>query len=155
MSYKREPEFNLKTIPQQSRPLPQAELSTWITQHPKICFAILFGSFARGDRAVMPQSDVDIAVYTEEDLTLLDRGAWITDLEMICRRAVDLVWLNPLPAQDPALAFEIMTQGHLLFCRETKRYVAFKTSVILRYLDTAYLREQIATAFERRYIKGR
>ncbi len=145
---------NEQIMPQPSLTLPRAKLTTWFAQHPKIGFAILFGSFAREPAAVTPQSDADIAIYTEEDLALLERGAWITDLEMICKRPVDLVWLNPLPAQDPALAFEIMAHGQLLFCRENAPYIAFKTSVTLHYLDTAHLREQIATAFERRHLTG-
>lgn len=143
-----------KITPQPGPTLPRAELTTWFAQHPQIGFAILFGSFAREPAAVTLHSDVDIAIYTEEELALLERGAWITDLETICERPVDLVWLNPLPSQDPALAFEIMAHGQSLFCRGNAQYVAFKTSVMLRYLDTAYLREQVAAAFERRHLTG-
>lgn len=144
-----------KIMPQPGPTLPRAELTTWFAQHAKIGFAILFGSFAREPGTVTPHSDVDIAIYTEEELVLLERGAWITDIEMICERPVDLVWLNPLPSQDPALAFEIMSHGQTFFCRENAPYIAFKTFVILRYLDTAYLREQVAAAFEHRYITSR
>lgn len=135
----------------QRQTLPRAELTTWFAQRSKVCFAVLFGSFAHG--TVTPQSDVDIAVYTQEPLALLERGAWVADLEQLCQRTVDLVWLNPLPAQDPALAFEILAHGQSLFCRKTAWYVAFKTSVTLRYLDTAHLRQQVAAAFQRRHTR--
>jgi predicted nucleotidyltransferase len=137
--------------------LPRAELTAWSAERAKVTFVILFGSFVPGHelRVATPHSDVDIAVHTEGDLTLLERGAWIADLELLCGRAVDLVWLNPLPAQNPALAYEIVTEGQLLFCRERARYVGFRTAVTLRYLDTAYLREQVAAAFRRHHVERR
>jgi predicted nucleotidyltransferase len=128
----------------------KTELTTWFAQHPQVCFAVLFGSWAR--ETGTPRSDVDLAVYTYERLPLLERGAWIADLERLVQRTVDLVWLNPLPGQDPALAYEILSRGQLLFCRDRETYVAYKTTVMLRYLDTAYLRRQIADAFERRHL---
>ncbi len=133
--------------------LPTRELNAWFAKHRRVSFVVLFGSLVperEGDLAT-PESDVDIAIHTDGSLPLLERGAWIAELEELCGRSVDLVWLNPLPGQNPTLAHEIMTRGHLLFCREGAPYVAFKTRAILRYLDTAHLREQVTAAFRRRH----
>ncbi|MBN1484320.1 MAG: nucleotidyltransferase domain-containing protein [Chloroflexia bacterium] len=142
--------YNLPNTSGHPRSLPRAELVDWFSRQPSIRFALLFGSFSQG--TMRPQSDVDLAIYTQGELALLERGAWTTELEQLCRRTVDLVWLNPLPAQNPALAFEILASGELLFCPQSAPYVAYKTRAILRYLDTTYLRQQVEDAFQNRHI---
>ena len=68
---------------------------------------------------------------------------------------MDILILNDLPTKDPAMAFEVVSRGRVLVCKNLTEYVNFKTAAILRYLDTAYLREMVNKAFMRRLEEGK
>ena len=78
-----------------------------------IIFAYIFGSYVQGkDRA---DSDIDIAIYLEENLdidTYLEIKIRLTEA---CKREVDLIILNDAK---PLLKYEIYKNNLSLFCRD-------------------------------------
>ncbi len=118
-----------------------------------IDFAVLFGSAATG--RMTPMSDIDIGIYVTRDLDLPELGHLITDLERVTQgRDVDVLVVNPLPRTRPALAFESVVKGQLLFARNMERYLEFKTRCMLAYMDTEHLRRSVDEAFRRRVAQG-
>lgn len=98
-----------------------------------ILFALMFGSFAKGEPT--PLSDLDIGIFTEREIDLFQTGEIIFELETLANRKVDLVILNDLPVTHPLLAFNIVAGHKLLFCSNTKAYSDFKTKSLLFYFD--------------------
>ncbi len=118
-----------------------------------VVFALLFGSFAKGQP--QPWSDVDIGVYVSRPWSLLEAGKLTAALERILGREVDLSVLNIALERNPALAYRAVAEGTLLFCRDSAAFADFKARVVLQYLDTAFLRAMIAGAFRERLDGGR
>lgn len=118
-----------------------------------IIFAFIFGSCAEGKATRV--SDIDIAIYTKRDISLLEMGEIVSHLEKTISSKVDLLILNDLYRRKPALAFEIVSKGHLLFCHDRERFVEFKKNTFLRYFDTAPLRTLIDKRFMQRVAEGR
>ncbi|MCD6506619.1 nucleotidyltransferase domain-containing protein [Candidatus Poribacteria bacterium] len=116
-------------------------------------FALLFGSFARGRQT--PLSDVDIGIYLSRPVDLLTLGRLIAELERITGRSVDALVLNDLPARNPDIAYQAISSGEIITCKDPSAYVSFKTRAILRYLDTAYLRDMVSRAFMERLRNNR
>lgn len=86
-----------------------------LAAHDFIEFALLFGSFARGKPK--PWSDVDIAIFVARPLDLLEIGQLTAALECSLGRAVDVLVLNTALEHHPALAYNVVAEGSLLFCR--------------------------------------
>ncbi|MHA1858695.1 MAG: type VII toxin-antitoxin system MntA family adenylyltransferase antitoxin, partial [Candidatus Thorarchaeota archaeon] len=83
-------------------------------------FAVLFGSLATGDAG--PNSDVDIGVYLDKgrdiDLNVeLEIGVLLE--KVLEREDVDLVILNHA---NPALVFQAVNRGLLIFCVDEGEY---------------------------------
>ena len=114
-------------------------------------FALLFGSFARGRET--PLSDVDIGIYLSRSIDLLVLGRLIAELEQIIGRNVDVLVLNDLLTRNPDLAYQVISSGEIIMCRNPSVYAGFKTRVILSYLDTTYLRDMVSRAFMERLKK--
>ena len=106
-----------------------------------IVFSILFGSYARGK--IFNLSDVDVAIYTNRKLELLEYGYIISELEAELQKEVDLIVLNDLFKKNPSLAFEIMKEGKLIFCKDKEKYLEYKKRTFLYYMDTEYLRRMV------------
>jgi len=115
-------------------------------------FAFLFGSFAAGQP--QPWSDVDLGICVARPLSLLELGKLTAELECGLGRDVDLLLLNTALERNPALAYKVVAEGKLIFCRDRKALVDFKTRAILRYLDTAFLRAMVSRAFQKRLETG-
>lgn len=118
-----------------------------------VVFALLFGSFAKGQP--QPSSDVDIGIYVSRSWSLLEVGKLTAALERVLGREVDLLILNTALERNPALAYKAVAEGTLLFCRDAAAFADFKTRVVLHYLDTAFLRTMVTGAFQERLDAGR
>jgi len=133
--------------------IPTDAAATLLAAQEHITFALLFGSFARGQAD--PLSDVDIGIYVSRPLDLLEIGRLTAELERILGRQVDLLVLNDALQHNPALAYHAVAEGVVLFCRDQEAWVDFKTRVFLAYLDTAFLRTLVARVFRERLEAGR
>jgi len=70
------------------------KLQAFFEKHKQFRIAILFGSVARGD--IKQESDVDIAVLAEHELSWLEQGNLSLELEKICKREVGIVDLRKI-----------------------------------------------------------
>ncbi len=100
-----------------------------------VLFAYLFGSYARGES--LPQSDMDIAVFVERGLSQED----YSELELNLSIELDKLGLgaetevrviNRLPL---LMRGEILTEGHLIYCRDDSTRVEFETITRDEYFD--------------------
>lgn len=105
---------------------------------PKISFALLFGSAARGTSH--PASDLDVAIGVGEGtrLTAWELGDLLSRLESVTSRKVDLVVLEEAPV---TLAYRVFRDGQLLFERDHRLLARRKAEAILAYLDFRPLEE--------------
>ena len=70
----------------------------------RIRFAYVFGSFVHGQR----YRDIDIGIFSEPELALLDIGMLTGKLTDALSSEVDLVQLNGLPDKNPEFAYRIV-----------------------------------------------
>ena len=107
-------------------------LRTIIEQDPRIAYALVFGSKARG--SAHAESDVDVAVGLAAGVSLDARetGTLVADLERAVGRPVDLVFLHEAP---PALAYRVFRDGVTLVERDHRALADRKARAVLEYLD--------------------
>lgn len=115
--------------------------------------AVLFGSFAEGKENKM--SDMDVGIVAIKDLSLIEIGFAAARIEKALKRRVDIVILNDLYKKNPLLAYEILSKGKILFCRNEDRLIELKTNTILSFMDTAQLRDIVNKALRERMKSGR
>lgn len=128
-------------------------LSQKLEKYEFIVFAVIFGSFAENKATNI--SDVDIGIYTNRPVTLLEIGMIVSDIEKISKTNVDLIILNDLYKKKPTLAFEIVSKGQLVFCRDKEKFIEFKKNTFIYYLDTVMLRSVIDESFKKRLRENR
>ena len=100
----------------------------------QVTFAILFGSIATDEQS--PISDIDIAVYVDEtkvdDLFKFQLKLLGAFNDCFKTDEIDLVILNEAP---PALKYEIIKKGILVFCRNENVYDEFYLRAMKEYFD--------------------
>lgn len=118
-------------------------LAAALENDPRIAYALLFGSRARG--RPHPHSDVDVAVGLSPDarLTALQVGALVARIESAAGVAAHLVLLHEAP---PGLAYRVFRDGRLLFSRDDGALAERKARAILEYLDFRPIEEMCARA---------
>jgi uncharacterized protein len=127
-----------------------AAMAGYLSTVPEVVLGFLFGSYARGQSR--PDSDVDCAVLLANDappggtfdlrLRLMDGLA-----RAIGRDDVDVVVLNEAPL---ALAYRVLRDGKLLFCRDHAAYVRYRLRTLDLYFDFAPLLERHQAMFLKR-----
>jgi predicted nucleotidyltransferase len=98
-----------------------------------IRFAYIFGS--RITNITRFGSDLDIALYFEEEPRLMDIGMLVNDLEKAAKCTVDIVSLKNLYNKNPKLAYSVVDKGILLFCLDEELLTEYKKKAYLKYLD--------------------
>lgn len=101
----------------------------------KVVFAYLFGSQVKGDIGRL--SDVDIALYLDEDLNDSKRFNMklkiMGELSALFKRDdIDIVILNDAY---PLLEHRIIKQGEVIFSEDEKKRVDYEVKAVMRYLD--------------------
>ena len=124
------------------------EIKNYLENYENILFAILFGSYASGK--TNSKSDLDIGIYSDQEINLLKLGKIITDLEKITGVKIDLIELNNLFNKSPLLAYQITTNHKVIFVRDETALVNFKRLTLLNYFDTGELRKTVNAAFYNR-----
>lgn len=98
---------------------------------PRIGYALVFGSFARGTQHV--HSDLDIAIGgTRHESTALELGDLVARMEAVSGRNVDVVLLDDAP---PGLAFRVFRDGKVLVEHDAAELTARRARAVLEYLD--------------------
>ena len=117
-----------------------------------IIFALVFGSQANGKANRL--SDVDIGIFTKDDIPLLRMGRIVSALEKVLKKEVDLVVLNDLYKRKPNFAFQVISSAKLLFTRDEDLFVEFKKNVFLYYLDAKPLIDMVKASVNKRIETG-
>lgn len=128
-------------------------VSKELKKHNFVVFAMLFGSFAEQRETNI--SDLDIGIYTSRDIDLLEIGTLVNCIEKIVKTRVDIVVLNNLYKKKPVLAYEIVSKGQLILCKNNENFIEFKKNTFLYYLDTNPLRKLIDKSFNNRINESR
>lgn len=102
----------------------------------------LFGSYAKDK--IKPLSDIDIAVLLKKNVP--SRKYWDLKIGLISKITpilstdeVDFVVLNEAPYE---LAYNILKEGKILFCRDENACGEFREKTVSDYLDTQSLRKE-------------
>ena len=126
-------------------------LTVYLTARSEIRFAILFGSWARGDANTL--SDIDVAVYVDTErmhgpYPYGYKAEVLADLlKVLQTNTVDLVILNTAP---PLLQTEVIDMGITLVCRDNMEYEQFRAHAHEAYEAThVCLKEQEAALVQR------
>lgn len=110
-----------------------------LIEYENIIFAYIFGSYVQGK--IREDSDIDIAIYLEDNIDTETYLEIKMDLTKICKRQIDLIMLNNAT---PLLKYEIYKNNILLFSRDKsietnyKVRTLFEYNDIKRYLDLSY-----------------
>lgn len=92
-----------------------ARLKAVLTNFPQLRFAVLFGSIARGTER--PESDIDVAVQADKELTVNERLAITEAIALSFNRPVDLVDLRtagqPLLDQIVGTGIQVIGPRHM------------------------------------------
>lgn len=128
------------------------QLKEILTKYDFIEFALLFGSFANGKSGFL--SDVDIAIHITNDIDIFTQGKIISDLEEGLYKKVDLIIINDLYKNNAKLAFNIIDNHKVIFCKKQDVYVDFKTNTLKYYFDMSYMYEMFDNALKRRIENG-
>lgn len=108
-----------------------AAVSNVLTQEPRIGYALMFGSRARGEAHA--GSDLDLAIGgLPRPFTTLELGSLMSRLEAAAGMPVDLVDLDHCP---PSLAFRILRDGRVLVERDSNGLADRRARAVLEYLD--------------------
>ena len=103
-----------------------------LAEDPRIVYALVFGSSARG--TAHAGSDLDIAIGLEPRTRIgaLELGGLIARLEGAGGRRIDVVVVNEAP---PPVAYRIFRDGRVILEKDHRTLVEHKTRAILEYLD--------------------
>ena len=126
----------------------EEKLKSYFEARKDIDFAIVFGSYAIEKNR--PFSDLDIGIHTKLDLSLLQIGSTIYDLESITNIKIDLLVLNEIYEENSSLAYEIISNHKQIYTQSEKIYVQFKTKTFLHYFDDEPLREMKRNSLQKR-----
>ena len=109
-----------------------AALGGALAEVPDVAFAVVFGSFARGNPHA--GSDVDVALGFGPDRRPAAReiGAIVSRLEEATGRSVDIVILDYAP---PGLAYRVFRDGVVVLARDRGALIERKVRAILEHLD--------------------
>ncbi len=120
----------------------------------EVVLAYLFGSHARGQAG--PLSDIDVAVLLVDGLD--DSHAFEKRLALMDHishhmqtNEVDVLILNEAPL---ALAYRVLRDGVLIYCRDEARRVGFTARTVSMYLDFKPILERHERAILERARKG-
>ena len=110
---------------------------------------ILFGSRAKG--YARPDSDWDVAVVADHELTLDERSAYAEEAARILGTNEDKIDIADMYGASPLLQQFVAKEGNLLR-GDQFLFIRFKVLAWKRYLDTAKLRRLRSEAL-RRYVQ--
>lgn len=107
---------------------------------PRIGYALVFGSCARG--TAHAGSDLDVAIGgMSSTLSTLELGDLIGQLEVVSGREVDLVLLDEA---SPGLAYRVFKDGVTVLERDPDALASRKAWAVLEYLDWKPVEELFA-----------
>jgi predicted nucleotidyltransferase len=102
-----------------------------LAAEPRIAYALVFGSHARG--SARSDSDLDVAIGgISPPFAVLELGDLIGRLEQVSGRSVDLTLLDEAPA---GLAYRVFRDGEIVLERDPAAFADRKARAMLDYFD--------------------
>lgn len=101
-----------------------------MARHSSVVIAILFGSMATTHSRF--DSDLDLAVATVTPLDPESRIHLIEDIALTFGRPVDLIDLDQTHSP---LLHQILTQGHMILCKDRTRYAELLLRMVYEEAD--------------------
>lgn len=108
-------------------------------------FILLFGSFAKG--TIHTESDVDIAYFSNKQLSSYERFILAGELALIAEREVDLVDIKQI---DTVFTMQIFEQGIPIFIRDENEFICQKMRAYSMYATLNEQRAPIIDAIKER-----
>lgn len=99
---------------------------------PRIEYALLFGSSARGTAHAGSDLDIAIGLAARVVMKPLELGAVVAKLESAAGQAVDVLILDEAPA---AIAYRVFRDGQVIVEKNHRALAERKARAILEYLD--------------------
>lgn len=99
---------------------------------PRIEYALLFGSSARGTAHAGSDLDIAIGLAARVVMKPLELGALVAKLESAAGQAVDVLILDEAPA---AIAYRVFRDGQVIVEKNHRALAERKARAILEYLD--------------------
>ncbi len=123
------------------------QLRRVLSQSSGIRLAVLFGSFARGRER--PDSDLDIAITPDRDVSLRWELELQVELERACHRRVDLIRLD---RASTLLRWHVARDGLLLAARPAVEWMRFRAAAAGEHADFAPALAVAARQYRQRLI---
>lgn len=123
----------------------QAQLSEQITKAVEPAFIILFGSFAKGNTHA--ESDVDLAYFSDKQLSSYERFLLAGNLAMICSHEVDLVDLKEI---DTVFAMQIFANGEPIYIQNENEFTRQQMRAYSMYATLNEQRAPVIRAIQER-----
>ncbi len=117
-----------------------------------IDFALLFGSYA--SKRYTTLSDIDIAIYLNHPISLIEQGDIISLLEERLENRVVLIILNGLERDNPKMAFNIIDNHIVIFNGDEEKYIDFKADIYKCYFDLLSMYEMFDMSLKERLKDG-
>jgi|AntRauTorckE6833_2_1112554.scaffolds.fasta_scaffold169502_1 predicted nucleotidyltransferase len=73
-------------------------IKNYLLKSEAVIFSYIFGSFVKADKF----RDIDVGIFVEPSLNLLQFGNMQSELDALLESKVDLVILNDIPSEGPA-----------------------------------------------------
>ena len=127
-------------------------MKSFFSQYPFVDFVVLFGSVAK--QKTNRFSDIDVGIFTDRELRLLEVGYLAAQLEKKLKVRVDLIVLNDLFKKKPNFTFQIIKDGIPIFFGDESKWIEYKRKVYLYFLDTQHLRREMDFNFRKRLESG-
>lgn len=116
-----------------------------LTQQVNPDFIILFGSFAKG--TTHEESDVDLAYFTDKQLSSYERFELAGELALLIGREVDLVDIKQI---DTVFTMQIFEQGIPIYIRNENEYIRQKMRAYSMYATLSEQRAKVIDAIKER-----
>jgi predicted nucleotidyltransferase len=123
-----------------------------LVEDPRIAYALLFGSRARGSAHGASDIDVAIGLTAGARLEPLALGDLVSRLERASGRTVDLLLLDDAP---PGIAYRVFRDGRPIVVKDPRAIAARKARAILEYLDFRPLEELVSRGVLAAATRGR
>ncbi|TSI02564.1 nucleotidyltransferase domain-containing protein [Lysinibacillus sp. BW-2-10] len=108
-------------------------------------FILLFGSYAKGN--VREDSDIDLAYFSEKQLSSYERFILAADLAAVAGREVDLVDIKQI---DTVFTMQIFTQGVPIYIKNKNEFTRQKMRAYSMYTTLNEQRAPIIEAIKER-----
>ncbi|EAZ86574.1 nucleotidyltransferase domain-containing protein [Lysinibacillus fusiformis] len=121
------------------------QLITTINEQLNPAFIILFGSFAKG--TARHDSDIDLAYFSEQQLSSYERFTLAGDLAILAGREVDLVDIKQI---DTVFTMQIFSEGVPIYIKNENEFSRQKMRAYSMYATLNEQRAPIIDAIKER-----